>query len=159
MSNISTATTLLKHFWYVKSDFYFKVVANISYPQILRGDAELRSKWCIDWAANLDVAASNLSTIIRSPHVARIGGSSRHSNASCTSISKDRSSVFIGNLFPSVTENILRERFSCYGQIVSVRIIRKSLFSKMNLKQERVFAFVKYENFDCAEKAIAEQVV
>ncbi|KAI7876058.1 RNA-binding domain-containing protein [Lichtheimia hyalospora FSU 10163] len=124
---------------------------------VLRGDNELQSKWRIDWAANLDVTASNLSTAIRSPQVARIGGSNHHSNVSYSSIPKDRSSIFIGNLFPSVTENILRERFSCYGHIVSVRIIRKSLFSKLNPAQERVFAFVKYEYTDCAEKAIAEQ--
>ncbi|CDS13122.1 hypothetical protein LRAMOSA05305 [Lichtheimia ramosa] len=120
---------------------------------ILRGDAGLQTKWYIDWAANLDVASSNLSTAIRSPHAVR----SHHSNASYTSISEDRSSIFIGNLSSTVTEPILRERFSCYGQIVSVRIIRKSLFSRLNPSQERVFAFVKYENLHCAEKAIAEQ--
>ncbi|KAI8140524.1 hypothetical protein BJV82DRAFT_659154 [Fennellomyces sp. T-0311] len=84
-------------------------------------------KWWVEWASNLDTLSASSN------------GSSLQSTFQLTRA--DRTSVFVGNLFEQVTEDELRYRFSQYGKVVHLRIIRK-----LNGPNPRVFAFIRYSN-------------
>ncbi|KAG0348943.1 hypothetical protein BG004_003426 [Podila humilis] len=91
----------------------------------LRGN----SKWAIEWAPNLSNQNHN-------DHV-------------------DKDCIFIGQLDPEMaTEEALRERFSAYGEILNINLIRKNKYGEGNMS---AFAFVEYDNEQSASNAIANE--
>ena len=57
--------------------------------------------------------------------------------------------IYVGNLIRSVTEDQLRELFSAYGEVTTVRIIKDRETGMV-----RGFAFVEMPNDEDAQKAI-----
>ncbi|VDO61796.1 unnamed protein product [Heligmosomoides polygyrus] len=57
----------------------------------------------------------------------------------------DNTSVYVGNVNPSTTENDLREPFSVHGEITEVRLFKA-----------QGYAFVRYERKECATNAIMD---
>ncbi|KAL9014866.1 MAG: hypothetical protein Q9173_000503, partial [Seirophora scorigena] len=63
----------------------------------------------------------------------------------------DPVSIFIGNLSPNVTEDMLRELFGRYGRIMDVDIHRRS---SANAAEPNAFAFIQYYTVDEAKQAL-----
>ena len=55
--------------------------------------------------------------------------------------------VFIGGLHHSVTENLLEQKFGCYGKISDIKIIRKP-------EMEKGYAFITFEKQEDASKVL-----
>ncbi|ORY95866.1 hypothetical protein BCR43DRAFT_564645, partial [Syncephalastrum racemosum] len=64
----------------------------------------------------------------------------------------DPCSIFVGNLSDSVTEKAIHQRFSMYGDIVDLHVVRKT--TERSYKRRRVFAFVQYTHESSAAHAI-----
>ncbi|KAF7731596.1 hypothetical protein EC973_009360 [Apophysomyces ossiformis] len=92
--------------------------------------SQASSHWCVEWA-------SNLESSLPDPAVCRT----------------DKLSVFIGNLPETVTESAIYSRFGHYGNIVHLRMHRKT----DTRAGKRVFAFVRYTNKQEAAKAIEHE--
>lgn len=70
--------------------------------------------------------------------------------------SVDPCSIFIGNLFDNATEKAVHQRFSTYGDILDLHVVRKTL--ERSYKRKRVFAFVQYAQESSAARAIECEV-
>ncbi|KAI8835526.1 hypothetical protein BC829DRAFT_493578 [Chytridium lagenaria] len=70
-------------------------------------------------------------------------------------VALDYSCLFIGKLNPDIiTEDLLKERFEKYGDIKSLKLLRGN---QIDTEKRDAFAFVRYPNQDCAERAIDEE--
>lgn len=72
----------------------------------------------------------------------------------------DYTSIFIGQLDRSTSEDDVRERFSKYGTVVGVQVLVKATIVGRRPSDGGVtgFAFVKYENREAATKAVKAEV-
>ncbi|KAG0017704.1 hypothetical protein BGZ81_010563 [Podila clonocystis] len=87
------------------------------------------SKWIIEWAPNLP-----------NPH---------HFDH------VDKESIFVGQLDPdTVTEEALYERFSKYGEIMNLNLIKRK---KPSVTQFSAFAFIEFDNEQSSTNAIANE--
>ncbi|KAF9335476.1 hypothetical protein BG006_011405 [Podila minutissima] len=87
------------------------------------------SKWIIEWAPN-----------VPNPH---------HFDH------VDKESIFVGQLDPdTVTEEALYERFSKYGDIMNLNLIKKK---KPSMTQFSAFAFIEYDSEQSSTNAIANE--
>ncbi|KFH73828.1 hypothetical protein MVEG_01042 [Podila verticillata NRRL 6337] len=87
------------------------------------------SKWVIEWAPNLP----------NSHHLDHV----------------DKESIFVGQLDPdTVTEETLYERFSKYGEIMNLNLVKRK---KPAVTQFSAFAFIEYDNEQSSTNAIANE--
>ncbi|KAI9311803.1 hypothetical protein BX666DRAFT_896184 [Dichotomocladium elegans] len=90
-------------------------------------------RWIVNWTANINTIAKTPNCQVRTdPHT-----------------------VFVNNLFTDVSEDDLYDRFSKYGSIVSVTLIRRPAHGRNH--SQRMFAFIKYEATTSAQEAIVNQ--
>ncbi|KAG0177758.1 hypothetical protein DFQ29_004460 [Apophysomyces sp. BC1021] len=92
--------------------------------------SQVMEHWCVEWASNLDINMPG-------PALLRT----------------DKTSIFVGNLPDTVTENAMYARFGPYGKITFLRIHRKM----DGAGRKRAFAFVKYTNEQGATAAIQQE--
>ncbi|KAI8093901.1 uncharacterized protein BX664DRAFT_330929 [Halteromyces radiatus] len=79
-------------------------------------------RWSVEWASNLN---------------------------SSPEVTFDKSCIYIGNLDKSITKVDIQDRFSHYGTIRNINIVKQE-----NARYKTAFAFVKYTNYADATKAI-----
>ncbi|UXI14334.1 hypothetical protein NH340_JMT00277 [Sarcoptes scabiei] len=67
----------------------------------------------------------------------------------------DENQLFIGNLMPDFTENVLHKIFERYGKILDIRINRQ----KMPNAKNRNYGFITFENPEIVDQIIAQKPI
>ncbi|CAO3649650.1 unnamed protein product [Mucor fragilis] len=112
-------------------DDAIKAYMELKFPKKNLLNERSRQQWFVEWAAYLS-----------SDNVYGVCG---------TACRLDKHAIFIGNLPESVNEEDLFIKFTTYGHILDIHLIRKPVFRNT---YKKVFAFVKYQS----EKETAEAI-